>query len=200
MQKCCPPAPPSPEKVPTDLCPSGKCTFSTYNPVTSQTADFPLVPGWASLHMSPSEGIPQIPTDPPLSSVRIPRVGGGAVWDTNPSLLRQRLQTQKISLYCELSHQGYGFWQDCVSIFPTCLDVTLLSLIVEGNVPLLFHSFSARTVPCVTIGWVCPGAVISGASYAAILDGLHSFFLLWNSFIEICSTYHAIQPFQHTIH
>lgn len=45
---------------------------------------------------------------------------------------QREITTQKISLYCELSHQGYGFWQDCVSIFPTCLDVTLLPLAVEG--------------------------------------------------------------------
>lgn len=53
------------------------------------------------------------------------QVLGYLMWDTNPLLLQEKVQTYGVP------HQGWGFWWDHVSASPTHLSVVVLSFVAE---------------------------------------------------------------------
>lgn len=79
---------------------------------------------------------------------------GWLMWGTNPLLFRERLQAHEIPPYYVLTCQGWGFWWDCISAFPTCLGVVLLSLVMDKAVQLVFSSSSVGMNPNVAVDLV----------------------------------------------
>lgn len=145
-------------------------------------------------HTSPLENKPHLVSKDKsfgglIFLVQIPRVGY-LMWNKNPSVLREAPDPWDPS-WCG-SLNWWGFWWDHLWAFLTCLDMALLSLVVEEAVQLHFYSLSAWIIPYVAIDLVCPWAVSSTSSYPAILDYLPWSFFHITSFIGTRFTWHAM--------
>lgn len=111
-------------------------------------------------------------------------VGGSKDWgawcggQTLYSLGRSSRPMRSLPIVC--IHTSLG----ADSASPTCLNVVLLSLVVEEAVHLVSSSFLAIITPYIAIDLACPYEEMNlGAFYTAILDYLPSFWQMFKVLI-----------------
>lgn len=136
----------SPEKVPTDLCPSGIHPIKLINLIPSHKTQailelLPPAGAWneslcmsplrtafwspAALHLSQTKSLLFFKSrcyEDSSSWHKIPRLGS-LVWGSDISLLMEELHVWDIPPVFELSYHGYWTWTDHVSAPPTYLIV-----------------------------------------------------------------------------